>query len=50
MSGQRLGDDAAADHLAAADALGQARRLGPAETHSWSVRMTLTDPDERTLQ
>jgi hypothetical protein len=41
---------AAADHLAAADALGQARWLGVAKTHIWSVRMTVTDPDERTLQ
>ena len=41
---------AAADDLSAADALGQARALDPHETHTWSVRMTLTSPDERALQ
>jgi galactose mutarotase-like enzyme len=41
---------AAADHLAAADALGQARWLGAKKTHTWSVRMTMTDPERRTLQ
>lgn len=47
---------AMADHLNAAETLAQARVLGPAETHRWSVRLTLTDPDslngpdERTLQ
>ena len=37
---------AAADDLAGALALGQARWLAPGETHNWSVRLTLLDPDE----
>ncbi len=41
---------AAADHLADADAMGHARALGQGQTHSWSVRMTLTAPDEWILQ
>ena len=41
---------APADDLAAADAAGHARTLGAHETHGWSVRITLTAPDERTLQ
>ncbi len=39
-----------ADDLAAADRLGQARTLDGTRTHRWSVRVTLTAPDERTLQ
>lgn len=39
---------AAADHLAAAEALGQARTLEPHVTHRWSVRVTLTAPNRRT--
>ncbi len=38
---------AAVDNLADADTLGQARMLGLNEMHSWSVRMTLTDRDDR---
>jgi len=41
---------AGADHLAAADDMGKARVLAPHETHTWSVRMTLTTPTKRTLQ
>lgn len=41
---------AAADSLAAAETTGHARTLGGNETHTWSVRMTLTAPDERKLQ
>ncbi len=41
---------AAADHLAEAEALGQARHLAPGATHDWTVRLTLTAPDERILQ
>lgn len=37
---------AAADDLAGAIQLGQARWLAPDETHSWSVRLTLLDPEE----
>jgi hypothetical protein len=37
---------AAADDLAGALALGQARWLAPRETHEWSVRLTLLDPEE----
>jgi len=37
---------AAADDLAGATALGQERWLAPSETHSWSVRLTLLDPEE----
>jgi hypothetical protein len=37
---------AAADDLARALALGQARWLAPRETHDWSVRLTLLDPEE----
>jgi hypothetical protein len=37
---------AAADDLAGATALGQARWLAPGETHSWSVRLTLLDSEE----
>lgn len=37
----------AADDLAGAEALGQARRLIPGETHRWTVRLTLTDPEPR---
>jgi len=41
---------AAADSLAAAETTGHARTLGVDETHTWSVRMTLTARDERNLQ
>jgi galactose mutarotase-like enzyme len=41
---------APADDLVTADAAGQARRLAQGETHNWSVRMTLTNPEEGTLQ
>ena len=37
---------AGADDLAGAVASGQARWLGPGETHSWSVRLTLLDPED----
>jgi galactose mutarotase-like enzyme len=37
---------AEADDLASAEAAGQARWLAPGDTHSWSVRLTLTDPDQ----
>ena len=37
---------ACADDLAGAVASGQARWLAPGETHSWSVRLTLLDPEE----
>ena len=37
---------ATADDLAGALALGQARWLAPGETHAWSVRLTLLDPEE----
>ncbi len=37
----------AADDLAGAEATGQARLLNPGETHRWSVRLTLTDPEPR---
>lgn len=39
---------AAADDLTGAEARGQARWLDPNQTHRWSVRMTLTTPEERT--
>jgi len=35
----------AADDLAGAEALGQARCLQPGTTHRWTVRLTVTDPD-----
>lgn len=41
---------AGADHLADADAAGSARALGPHETHSWSVRITMTNSIKRTQQ
>lgn len=43
---------AGADHLADADAdaEGRARALGPNETHTWTVRMTMTNSIKRTLQ
>lgn len=34
-----------ADDLVGAEAIGQARWLEPGETHRWSVRLTVTDPD-----
>lgn len=37
----------AADDLAGAEAIGQARWLAPGDTHRWSVMLTLTDPDPR---
>ena len=37
----------AADDLAEAEALGQARLLIPGETQRWTVRLTLTDPEPR---
>jgi len=37
---------AAADDLAGAMALGQARWLDPGDRHAWSVRLTLLDPEE----
>ncbi|OJF90257.1 hypothetical protein AX760_24385 [Pararhizobium antarcticum] len=40
---------ASADHLCAAEAIGQAKTLRPQATHRWSVRMTLTSPNRRTL-
>ncbi len=39
-----------ADDLATAETMRQARLLGPNDTHAWSVRLTLTAPEERTLQ
>ena len=36
----------AADDLVGAEALGQARWLAPGETHRWSVRLTLLEPEE----
>lgn len=41
---------ATADHLNAAEALGQARLLNSHDTHRWSVRLTLTGAEERNLQ
>ncbi|MBC7735747.1 MAG: hypothetical protein H7245_00625, partial [Candidatus Saccharibacteria bacterium] len=35
----------AADDLAGAEALGQARWLEPGTTHAWTVRLTVTDPE-----
>ena len=37
---------AAADDLSGAIALGQERWLAPGDTHNWSVRLTLLDPEE----
>lgn len=34
-----------ADDLVGAESIGQARVLGPGETHAWSVRLTLVDPE-----
>ncbi|WP_426127734.1 hypothetical protein [Pararhizobium sp. PWRC1-1] len=39
---------AAADHLVAAEAIGQAKTVEPRATHRWSVRVTLTAPNRRT--
>ncbi len=39
---------AAADHLAAAEAIGQAKTVESHVTHRWSVRVTLTGPNRRT--
>lgn len=41
---------AGSDRLTDADAGGRARVLGPHETHTWSVRMTMTNSMKRTLQ
>ena len=38
---------ATADHLVAAETKGQARWLGPNDTHQWTVRVTLTGPEDQ---